>query len=70
VLGYLFGTRTRRSERTENLIFIVPTVIEAAEPAAAARIDEALRLYRGFEGASDGTLFELASPRRRGRARR
>jgi len=61
VLGYLFGSKTRRAERTENLVFIVPTVIEITEPDAASRIEEALAIYRGYDGDSLD-LFELARP--------
>jgi Flp pilus assembly secretin CpaC len=61
VLGYLFGSKTRRSEHTENLVFIVPTVIEATERGDADRIHEALELYRSYDGGS-ARMFELAAP--------
>ena len=37
ILGVLFGTHASRSEETENLIFIVPTVVDAAASGSRAK---------------------------------
>jgi Flp pilus assembly secretin CpaC len=50
VLGYLFGSKTIEEQRVENVLVIVPTVVEAVDDRGRARVDEALRAFRGFEG--------------------
>lgn len=50
VLGYLFGTKTTRREQTENLIFIVPTVVDAIPVDARDRVRDAFTTYRRFAG--------------------
>lgn len=50
VLGALFGSHARREERTKNVLFIVPTVVETIPGGARRHIEEALRVYRDFAG--------------------
>jgi pilus assembly protein CpaC len=50
VLGYLFGTKTTRREQSENLIFIVPTVVDAIPVDARDRVRDAFETYRRFDG--------------------
>jgi pilus assembly protein CpaC len=53
ILGALFGTHGHRSEHTENLVFIVPSVIDAVASDARARVERALRAYHEFDGDLD-----------------
>ncbi len=50
ILGVLFGSNAMRSQEMENLIFIVPTVVDAVSIQARARIHEALRIYDAYNG--------------------
>jgi len=50
ILGGLFGSRARRSEETKNLLFIVPSVVQAVPLRERTLIDEMLRMYQQFEG--------------------
>jgi len=50
ILGALFGSHGERSEHTENLVFIVPSVIDAVSGDARERVARALRAYREFDG--------------------
>ena len=60
VLGYLFGSQGLRDERTENLLFIVPTVVEAVELEERDRVHEAYTAYRRFSGNFGRPLLERA----------
>lgn len=53
IIGILFGSHTDRSEQTENLLLIVPTVVESSRPGSRRLIDEALRIYQ--DSSSDPT---------------
>jgi pilus assembly protein CpaC len=50
LLGALFGSTETRREQSENLIFIVPSVVEAVPSDAQERVREALRVFAGYEG--------------------
>jgi pilus assembly protein CpaC len=50
LLGVLFGSSEERSEHSENLIFIVPSVVDAVALDARDRVREALELFREYEG--------------------
>jgi len=66
VLGYLFGTGTFRETEVENLIFIVPTVVQAVDLQNKDRVQEAQEAYRVNEGEVDGEiLYNKAFPRPR-----
>ena len=54
VLGYLFGTHSNREEKTQNVLFIVPTVVDVVQADARGRIGEALRLFEKYNGDLDG----------------
>jgi len=58
VLGYLFGSHGQHNERTENVLFIVPTVIEAIPLDERERVLEAYRNYRRFQGDFHRALLE------------
>jgi pilus assembly protein CpaC len=61
ILGALFGLHGSREERSENLIFIVPSVVDAVALDARAHVRSALAAARAYEGDLDGKL--LAAPR-------
>jgi Flp pilus assembly secretin CpaC len=50
ILGVFFGGKSARTAHTENVIFIVPTLVDAIPLEQRDRVEEALRLYRSFEG--------------------
>ncbi len=50
VLGYLFSSQGKRTERTENVLFIVPTVVEAVSLSERHRVHEAYTIYRRYGG--------------------
>jgi type II secretory pathway component GspD/PulD (secretin) len=50
ILGGLFGSHARRSEHTKNLLFIVPTVVQAVPLRERNLVEEALHVYEAFEG--------------------
>jgi len=55
VIGYLFGAHTYSSQETENLIFIVPSVVQAVSVESRDRVAEALKAYAAFDGDLDAT---------------
>lgn len=50
ILGGLFGSHSRRSEETKNLLFIVPSVVQAVPIRERNLIDEMLRVYQAYDG--------------------
>ncbi|WP_157070381.1 pilus assembly protein N-terminal domain-containing protein [Sandaracinus amylolyticus] len=67
IVGVLFGTNQRADENVENLLFIVPTVVQAVPRAQSDRIAEALRIYERFgsiggPGLGDIELIEPSPP--------
>lgn len=50
ILGMLFGTHHSRSEQTENLIFIVPSVVDAVSSDTRDRLREAVRVFHAYDG--------------------
>lgn len=50
ILGGLFGSHSRRAEETKNLLFIVPSVVQAVPLRERNLIDEMMRVYQAFEG--------------------
>jgi Flp pilus assembly secretin CpaC len=50
ILGGLFGSHSRRSERTKNLLFIVPTVVQAVPLRERNLVEEMLHMYESFAG--------------------
>lgn len=67
ILGGLFGSRSRRSEETKNLLFIVPSVVQAVPLRERNLIDEMLRVYQSFDGDIDSV--KLLDPGTRAAAR-
>jgi pilus assembly protein CpaC len=62
LLGALFGSTEHRTERSENAIFIVPTVVDAVSLDARERVRDALELFREYEGEIDGRLLRRRGP--------
>src|SRR5262249_53738190 len=58
ILGGLFGTHGRRSERTRNLLVIVPSTVQAVAPRERDVVEEMLRAYEAFDGDVAGTHLE------------
>jgi len=50
ILGGLFGSHAKASEQVRNLIFVVPTVVDAVPVSARERIRRALSTYAAFDG--------------------
>ncbi|MBK8169937.1 MAG: pilus assembly protein N-terminal domain-containing protein [Sandaracinaceae bacterium] len=53
ILGALFGTHSNRHERTRNVLFLVPTVVDNVSQQARNRIGEAMAVYEDFDGDTD-----------------
>jgi pilus assembly protein CpaC len=53
ILGGLFGRHTEQSSETQNVIFIVPTVMDIVSMQQRAMIDEALQAYDDYSGTLD-----------------
>jgi len=50
IIGVLFGTTAARRQASQDLVFIVPTVMDGAKGEARERVEEALALYEQFSG--------------------
>ncbi|MBN1656262.1 MAG: pilus assembly protein N-terminal domain-containing protein [Deltaproteobacteria bacterium] len=50
IIGILFGSNAVRNQESENLVFILPTVVDAVSMKARGRVAEALAIYRDFSG--------------------
>jgi pilus assembly protein CpaC len=50
VLGYLFGSRGAAREHSENVLFIVPTLVDSVTQDRRDRVAEALATYEGYDG--------------------
>jgi pilus assembly protein CpaC len=68
IIGVLFGSTSNRRQDSQNVIFIVPTVVDAVSVVARERVREALEAYEKYEGdLEDVRLVEEATlprPRR------
>ena len=63
ILGVFFGTDTAANDEVENVLFIIPTVVEAVPRSRRDHIAEALRLYREFGGDLDDVQPIEPAPR-------
>ena len=50
VIGALFGTHGSRREKVQNLVFIVPSIVDVVDMNAKQRIRDALKAYDEFTG--------------------
>lgn len=60
IIGILFGTHAQRRSYSQNVLFIVPTVVDVVSQQARQRIGEALSTYWDYSGGLDDTrLLEM-----------
>ncbi len=57
VLGGLFGTHGARFENTQNVVFIVPSVVDLVGDPARKRIRDALEIYDDYDGGLEKPVF-------------
>lgn len=57
VLGYLFSAKSFREAEVENLIFIVPSVVQSTSTKKRDRVAEAFEVYKHFDGGVTGDLL-------------
>ncbi len=50
ILGLLFGTQNQQEEEFENIVIIVPTVVDAVTMQSRQRIKDALEIYGEYRG--------------------
>lgn len=50
ILGLLFGSTNHRKEDSENVVLIVPTIVNPVSVSARERIREALALFEKYDG--------------------
>ena len=62
VFGYLFGSKTHRSSSVENLIFIVPTVIQSVDIERRNLVEVAYEAYRSNSASAHQALREWVLP--------
>jgi pilus assembly protein CpaC len=60
IVGVLFGTNTRRGEATQNVLFIVPTIVQPVARQQRDYIREALETFQRFSGSIHS--YELIEP--------
>lgn len=65
ILGGLFGSRSRLREETKNLLFIVPSVVQAVPLRERDLVEEMLRVYERFDGDVSAVSLLDRSPGRR-----
>lgn len=53
IVGFLFGSKRMVYQAVDNVVFIVPSVMDAASKRDRKRIETALGLYQNFAGAPD-----------------
>lgn len=70
VLGLLFGSHGKTEDETENIVVIVPSVVDAVSQQARRRIEQALQQYREYDGAAlESALVPSPQSRRTGGAK-
>jgi len=57
IFGVLFGTHAARSEQTRNVLFIVPTVVDAVSARSRDAIGDAMQIYQDFSGGAEEVLL-------------
>lgn len=63
ILGVLFGTNARQGEATQNVLFIIPTIVQAVPRQQRNYIREALETFQRFEGfIHEVEMFERTPP--------
>ena len=59
ILGALFRTHHSRDEQSQNLIFIVPSVVDAVSLDARERVQDALKIFRDYDGDLEQTPLRI-----------
>jgi pilus assembly protein CpaC len=64
ILGALFGTHRELTQDSEDVVFIVPSVLDAVALESRERIQQALDAYQRYDGsaADRGALWDSALP--------
>lgn len=63
IIGVLFGQNQRQGDATQNVLFIVPTIVQAVPRQQRNYIEEALETFQRFEGfIHDVEMFEQTPP--------
>ena len=63
ILGVLFGQNGRRGDATQNVLFIIPTIVQAVPRQQRNYIREALETFQRFEGfIHEVEMFEQTPP--------
>jgi pilus assembly protein CpaC len=57
IFGVLFGTHSQSEEESENIVIIVPSVVDAVSMEDRRRLDDALRSYEDYSGNLDKVDF-------------
>lgn len=57
IFGVLFGTHSQSEEESENIVIIVPSVVDAVSMEDRRRLDDALRAYEDYSGNLDKVDF-------------
>jgi type II secretory pathway component GspD/PulD (secretin) len=55
ILGALFGSNASARQDTENIVLIVPSVVDATTQSSRERVRQALQAYRAYDGDLDQT---------------
>jgi len=62
-LGVLFGSHGHSEEETENIVIIVPSVVDAVSMEDRRRLDDALKAYTDYSGNLEKVEFVPAAKR-------
>jgi pilus assembly protein CpaC len=57
IFGVLFGSHGHSEDETENIVLIVPSVVDAVSMQARERVSDALKVYTEFSGDTDAVDF-------------
>jgi pilus assembly protein CpaC len=63
ILGVFFGSTLHTEDESENVVVIVPSVVDAVSMQSRQRLDEALRAFSDYDGDLDEVDFVPAAPR-------
>lgn len=64
IFGVLFGSHSQAEEESENVVIIVPSVVDAVSMEDRRRLDDALRAYTEYSGDLDKVDFVPAAKSR------
>jgi len=62
ILGLLFGSVGHSEDESENVVVIVPSVVDAVSMQAKARLDEALKAFADYSGNLEKVRLVPATP--------